>query len=328
MSRGSAAHPSASSAPAVDLAAAAVLWGGLYVISAATFDAIPPATLTLVRLALGVAVLFSFGRLRGVSSGWSEVPHRVAWIAAAVAAASMLLQFGGTALTSGVEGSVVTMATPIFVLLFGRALDGVQIAARAWIGIALATAGVLLLSLRGGDGALSLSDPARLLGMLMLIGAGATWALYSSLGRPLVAAVGASRAIALTAALALPFIVPVAVIEIAIRGVDLAAATTPAALGAVAYLAIAATAIGWSLWYRGYAAAAPRVAAAALFLQPLVAALLGVGLLGETADAGLLAGAALLLGGVALIVRGASHHAAALHQVAQPRVAQPRAARR
>jgi hypothetical protein len=32
----------------------------------------------------------------------------------------MLLQFGGTALTSGVEGSVVTMATPIFVFLFGN----------------------------------------------------------------------------------------------------------------------------------------------------------------------------------------------------------------
>jgi len=36
----------------------------------------------------------------------------------------------------------------------------------------------------------------------------------------------------------------------------------------------------------------------------LVAALLGVGLLGETADAGLVAGALLLLGGVGLIARG------------------------
>jgi drug/metabolite transporter (DMT)-like permease len=39
-------------------------------------------------------------------------------------------------------------------------------------------------------------------------------------------------------------------------------------------------------------------------LQPLVAALLGVGLLGEAADAGLVAGALLLLGGVGLIARG------------------------
>jgi drug/metabolite transporter (DMT)-like permease len=215
----------------------------------------------------------------------------------------MLLQFGGTALTSGVEGSVVTMATPIFVLLFGRALDGVSIPPRAWGGIALALAGVLLLALRGST-ELSATDPSRILGMLALIGAGASWALYSSLGRPLVAAIGASRAIGLTAALALVFIAPVALIEMVLGGFDLAAATTPAALGAIAYLAVGATAIGWSLWYRGYAAAPPRVAAAALFLQPLVAALLGVGLLGETADAGLVAGALLLLGGVGLIARG------------------------
>ena len=303
MSRGSAPHPTASRAPAIDLAVAASLWGGLYVISAATFEAIPPATLTLIRLALGVAVLLAYARVRGESTGWSEVPHRAAWIAALVAATSMLLQFGGTALTSGVEGSVVTMATPIFVLLFGRALDGISIPPRAWGGIALATVGVLLLALRG-SAEFSATDPSRILGMLALIGAGASWALYSSLGRPLVAAIGASRAIGLTAALALVFIAPVALVEAIVGGFDLAAATTPAALGAIAYLAVGATAIGWSLWYRGYAAAPPRVAAAALFLQPLVAALLGVGLLGEAADAGLVAGALLLLGGVGLIARG------------------------
>jgi drug/metabolite transporter (DMT)-like permease len=303
MTLGSAQQTSPRSAPALDLSAAAALWGGLYVISAATFEAIPPATLTLIRLALGVAVLLIYARLRGVSLGWSEVPHRAAWTAALVAATSMLLQFGGTALTSGVEGSVVTMATPIFVLLFGRLLDGVAIPPRAWGGISLAVAGVLLLSLRG-TAALNVSEPSRLLGMLALVGAGATWALYSSLGRPLVAAIGASRAIGLTAALALVFIAPVALVEVIVGGVNLSAATTPAALAAVAYLAVGATAIGWSLWYRGYAAAPPRVAAAALFLQPLVAALLGVGLLGEAADQGLVAGALLLLGGVALIARG------------------------
>lgn len=302
MNRGRAPRHPVSRAPTVDLAVAASLWGGLYVISAATFEAIPPATLTLIRLALGVAALLVYARLRGVSSGWSEVSHRAAWIAALVAATSMLLQFGGTALTSGVEGSVVTMATPIFVLLFGRALDGVAIPLRAWFGIALALAGVLLLALRAST-EFSATDPSRILGMLALVGAGATWALYSSLGRPLVAAIGASRAIGLTAALALVFIAPVALIESIVVGFDFAAATTPAALGAIAYLAVGATAIGWSLWYRGYAAAPPRVAAAALFLQPLVAAILGVGILGEAIDAGLVVGALFLLGGVALIAR-------------------------
>jgi drug/metabolite transporter (DMT)-like permease len=66
-------------------------------------------------------------------------------------------------------------------------------------------------------------------------------------------------------------------------------------------LGIGSTAIGWSSWYRGYAAAPPRLSAGVLFLQPLIAAALGVGVLNEVLDAGLALGALLLLGGVALI---------------------------
>jgi hypothetical protein len=255
--------------------------------------------------------------MRGESLGWAQAPKGAVLRAGVVVAASMLMQFGGTSLTSGVEGSVVTMSTPVFVLLFGRLLEGERIATRAWGGILLAAAGVVLLATRsagltGGAseaaaalGAAPADGSRHLIGALLLIGAGATWALFTSLGRPIVAVVGARRAIALSSALALPFIAPIALIEVLIRGIDLSAATAPATLGAVAYLGIGATAIGWSAWYRGYAAAPPRTAAGILFLQPLVAALLGIGLLGKVVDASFGLGAALLLGGVALIAREA-----------------------
>ena len=203
----------ASPSAVADLALAAALWGGLYVVSAAAFSAVPPATLTLLRLALGVGVLTLFGRLRGESTGWNLAPHRSTAIAAAVGATSMLLQFGGTSLTSGVEGAVVTMSTPVFVLLFGHVREGESIAPRNWLGIVVATLGVAVLALRA-SGALEASSVAnalnmsRLLGVGMLIGAGATWALYSSLGRPIVAAIGARRAIALTTTFSLPLILP------------------------------------------------------------------------------------------------------------------------
>ena len=140
-----------------------------------------------------------------------------------------------------------------------------------------------------------------LAGVAMLIGAGATWALFSSFGRPVVAAVGARNAVTLSALVSIPFLVPFSAAEIALAGIDLADASAPFTLLAVAYLGIGSTAIGWSSWYRGYAAAPPRLAAGVLFLQPLVAAALGVGLLHEAIDAGLAVGALLLLGGVALI---------------------------
>lgn len=287
-----------------DLALAAALWGGMYVVSAETFDAVPPATLSLLRLVLGVAALVLLATVRRESLGWDHVPKRSVLLAGASVSASMLLQFGGTALTSAVEGSVVTMATPVFVLIFGRLIEGVAVPRRAWGGIALATAGVVALGLRSAsptaDGTPEDSF-ARLIGVAMLIGAGATWALFSSFGRPVVAAVGARTAVTLCAAVAIPLLIPFAAVEIAVGGIDLAAATSPEALLAIAYLGFGSTTIGWASWYRGYAAAPPRLAAGALFLQPLIAAALGVWHLHEIIDGTLAFGALLLLGGVALI---------------------------
>lgn len=294
-------------AAAFDLAVAASLWGGMYVVSAETFATIPPATLSLVRIVLGVSALALYARVRGEWLGWSTAPRRPMLLAGVAVAASMLLQFGGTALTSAVEGSVVTMATPVFVLIFGRFIDGVTVPRRAWGGIALAAAGVVALGLRSGGpdiGPASGDPAAHLLGVIMLIGAGATWALFSSLGRPVVAAVGARNAVTLCAALSIPLLLPFAAIEISSGGINVSGVTAPFTLFAVAYLGIGSTAIGWSSWYRGYAAAPPRLAAGVLFLQPLIAAALGVGLLNEAIDLTLAAGALLLLGGVALISMG------------------------
>lgn len=291
-------------AATADLALAAALWGGMYVVSAETFDAVPPATLSLLRLVLGVAVLVLVATLRRESLGWGRVPKQPLLFAGAAVAASMLLQFGGTALTSAVEGSVVTMATPVFVLIFGRLIEGVVVPRQAWGGIALATAGVVALGLRSASpssGGTTEDVLAHSMGVIMLIGAGATWALFSSFGRPAVAAVGARNAVMLCAAVSIPLLIPFSAAEVALVGINLADATAPSTLFAIAYLGIGSTAIGWSSWYRGYAAAPPRLAAGVLFLQPLIAAALGVGVLNEAIDAGLALGALLLLGGVALI---------------------------
>ena len=292
-----------SRAATADLAIAAALWGGMYVVSAETFAAIPPATLGLLRLAIGVAALATFAALRRESLGWAKAPKGAVLRAGVAVAASILLQFAGTALTSAVEGSVVTMATPVFVLIFGRLLEGIRVPRQAWLGIALAAVGVAVLAMRSSsaEGLVADASARRLLGIAMLIGGGAAWALFSSLGRPIVAAVGARNAVTLSAGLAIPMMLPFVVAELAVGGIDLAAATTSSTLLAVLYLGVGATSIGWSSWYRGYAAAPPRLAAGVLFLQPLVAAALGVGLLHEALDGGLALGALFLLGGVALI---------------------------
>lgn len=288
--------------PALDLVAAAALWGGLYAVSAGTFERVPPITLNVARLLVGLAVLLV--ALRG-RIGWGAAPTRRVLLAGVVVAATMLLQFGGTELTGAAEGALLTTTTPAFVLLFGTLLEGERARRLAWAGCALALLGVAALTLRPDELAAAAAGGGlgdRLLGDLLLLGAAATWALFSSIGRPLVAAVGAFRAILQATIVGVLLLLPLVPLELATRPVGTLDAPT---IGAILYLGIGSTAIAWSLWYRGYAAAPPAVSAAAFFAQPVVGAALGVSLLGEDLGPGFLLGGALIGLGVAGIAAAA-----------------------
>jgi drug/metabolite transporter (DMT)-like permease len=306
----------ASRGATLDLLVAAGLWGGLYVVSAGTFDKVPPITLNVLRLAVGLGVLLV--ALRG-RIGWGAAPLGRVLVAGIVVAATMLLQFGGTSLTGAAEGAILTTTTPAFVLVFGALLEGERVRRLAWVGVLVALAGVAVLALRSagtagpavtGAGPAGLGADAgtasRLVGDLMLVGAAATWALFSSLGRPLVAAVGAFRAIVQATVVGLVLLLPLVPLELAGRPLP---PVEPATIGAVLYLGIGATALAWSLWYRGYAAAPPAVSAAAFFAQPIVGATLGVLVLGERLGPAFVAGSALIalgVGGIA-VAAGAAH---------------------
>jgi len=274
----------------------------MYVVSAGTFDAIPPLTLGVLRLAIGVAVLaVAFrGRL-----GLAGAPRGRIVAAGVIVAITIVMQFVGTNLTGGAEGALLTTTTPVFVLVFGVFLEGERVRRVAWAGCLVALAGVAMLAARNGGfggpaGAVvalpgGAAMPRAFLGDLLLVASAATWALFTSVGRPLVAAVGAFRAILGASAVAVVLLLPFVPLELAGRTLP---PITPLTVAAVLYLGIGATAVAWSLWYRGYAAAPPAVAAAAFFAQPVVGAALGVLILGEVLGAAFLGGAALIAVGV------------------------------
>jgi drug/metabolite transporter (DMT)-like permease len=147
---------------------------------------------------------------------------------------------------------------------------------------------------------------------VLLVGSAATWALFSSVGRPLVGAVGAFRAIFGASLVAIVFLAPVVPFEIAARAAGSQPTAPPITLetiAAVAYLGVMATAVAWSLWYRGYAAAPPTLTAALFFAQPIVGATLGVLLLHETLGSAFLVGGALIAAGVLAIASGGPERA-------------------
>jgi drug/metabolite transporter (DMT)-like permease len=280
----------------LDILAAASLWGGMYVVSAATFDHIPPITLGFLRLAVGAAVLLLVFRGRP-GLGAASPPRLVA--AGLILAVTLILQFGGTDLTGAAEGALLTTTTPAFVLLFAALFEGSRARPIAWVGVTVALGGVAVLAARNASfvGA----SPTALPGDLMLVGSAATWALFSSVGRPLIGAVGAFRAIFGATLVAIVLLAPLVPLELA--GRTLPPLDWPT-VGAVAYLGVMATAVAWSLWYRGYAAAPPTLTAALFFAQPIVGAALGVLLLSESLGPAFALGAGLIGAGVLVIAWG------------------------
>lgn len=161
---------------------AAALWGGPYVVSKWGFDAVPPLTLAFVRVAIGSLALLIVVRLAYPRRAFRR-RDLLGFTALGVAvAASIATQFLGTDLTTASQGSLITVLTPVFTVLFGVTLLGERLTGRLLVGIALATTGaVVVLS---GQYDLTEFAGTATTGIAMLLVASATWAIYTVWGSP------------------------------------------------------------------------------------------------------------------------------------------------
>ena len=239
-------------------ALAAALWGGLYVVSQLAFaDHLPPATLSLVRLALGAGALLV--ALRAVPR--LREPRLV--VLGVLVAATLLVQSYGTYFSGAATGSLLTLLTPVFVALLAPWLLHEPSHPRQWAGIGLGIAGAALVIGPGGAG-----SPV---GDVLLVGASLAWAAFTVAGAPLVRERGALSVVTAGSIWALPVMVAAAVIELALGAT---VRVTPTGVLDLLYLGLGATALGWWAWYRGVERLPAASAAVPFLLQPVV----GVGL--------------------------------------------------
>src|SRR5512137_2852350 len=275
---------------------AASIWGGMYVVSDAVLDVVPPATLVLLRYVIALPVLWIAARLsrtRGI--------QRVDWPKLGLTAfvgfgVSLLAQFAGTKLSTAAAGALITSATPAFIVLFAWLILRERASGRQWIGLGVATLGVLIVSLLGDQTATEAATNP-LLGNLLLIVAAVSWALYSVLVK-LHSQWYTALAITLAVtAFGIPIVAPVAAIELQTQTIG--PLTLPAILG-ILYLGIGSTAIAFFLWNKSFELLDAATASLFFFAQPVVGALLSAIFLGEKLGWSFFAGGALILLGALL----------------------------
>lgn len=154
--------------------------------------------------------------------------------------------------------------------------------------LACAVTGLALVSWPTGG----VAGPRPVLGVLAALACGLVYAGATAVNERLAAADPLTLA-GLTSALGALALLPVALTG----GVTFA--VTPATVGGLLYLGVVTTAAGYGLFYTGLRSTPAEVASVLTLLEPLAAAVLAAGLLGERLTAAGTVGAALLLAAVA-----------------------------
>jgi drug/metabolite transporter (DMT)-like permease len=290
---------------------ASCLWGGMYVVSRASFGAIPPVTLAALRVAVGGLTLWvalGIAARRGRATGndsaqakWTRGDRLRGFWCGVVVAACIVTQFLGTDLASAHDGALLTTVTPVFVVPLAWLLLGERPGWRIVAGMLVALAGVAVVvgtQTASGSG----STGTSILGDALLLFSAFAWALFTVLGAPLSRKFSALAASTTATLWSVLFLVPLAAVELALRPKGAPAiALTPGSVAAVLYLAWGATALAWLLWYRGVARLEANVAAVFFFAQPVVGGLLSGVFLHETLADGFWLGGLVLAAGILLV---------------------------
>jgi drug/metabolite transporter (DMT)-like permease len=275
---------------------AASIWGGMYVVSKVVLDIIPPFTLVTLRLLLGALTLTIVLLIKGFPSISRKKFLQILGVGFVGYGVSLSLQFLGTKLSTAANGSLVTSATPAFVLLFAWLLLGEKITGRRMLALFLATLGVIAVI----DPRSAQLNPDLFLGNLFLIGAAITWALYSVLVRKVTQSTDVLLFSTIAFLGGLPVTVPAGAWELSRTSIG---EVTMAVVAGVLFIGIISTALAMVLWNTAFAFVAAGLASLTFFAQPVVGTLLGAYFLGEKITPLFLLGGLLIAIGIVISSR-------------------------
>ncbi len=205
----------------------------------------------------------------------------------------------GVAHTNAGTAALIFAATPAFIGVVGRIVGTERPARRAWAGIALQLLGMACV-VAGSAASAGSAVGSALLGPALILGACASWAVYSVLLKPYAARVHPIQlaawtlvgGVAVYAVIAVPGLLRFDPGEL-----------PPSAWGAVAYSGIGALVVAYLFYYRGVRVLGPVKTSMFANLQPIITLVVAYFAFGEVPAPIQFGGAALITGGL-LVSRG------------------------
>ena len=269
----------------------AAIWGLNFVVIEVGLEDFPPLLLSALRYALAALPLLVLGGIPAVRWRW------VLAVGIAIGVVKFSLLFIGmdVGMPAGLA-SLVLQAQALFTVVLAAALLRERIAGSQVLGLAVAFGGLALVA--GG-----LDDAATPEGFALVIAAAVAWG-FGNLALKRAAPADPLRF--MTTVCVVPPL-PLLALSLAFEGPaeirDAFAGADALGIGAVLYLAFAATTVGWGLWGSLMARYPASTVAPFSLLVPVFGLSFGALLLGEPVSGRDVAAAGLILGGVLLTLR-------------------------
>ena len=276
------------------LTLAASVWGGMFVAVKIAVEYIPPIPLVWMRyivafIVLAAVVVYQRENLKiarkdiALLLSIGVIGHTI----------SIVTQEYGTMFSSAQMSSVITSATPAFMLIFAAWLLKEKMTVRKILSIILATVGVILIA--GVDS----MDMSKQLGAFCSTVAALTWALMSVMLKLIPSRYSPLQINFYAVLTAIICLTPVNLPTVSALPWD--KILQPEIIGCVVYMGAISTAIAFLLWNKGLLLMEAGASGLFFFFQPIVGTFLGWLILDEQITLSFWIGSLLIFIGVFLV---------------------------
>jgi drug/metabolite transporter (DMT)-like permease len=273
------------------------LWGGSFVAVRLALPGFTPSGLVAMRMLIGSLLLWAL-LLSRTPRGQrlvqpDDLPRCI--LLGLVLGGHLTLQAVGLQYTRAVNTGWIIAVIPALIALGAHLFLHQRMKPIGWLGIALATTGVMLVTA---------SSPASMtnanFGDALQLLSCFTWAFYTLASMAVVARNGALRVIVLSMTVAAPMMWIVA----AFQGFQ-AGPWTPQVLLATGYLAVLCSGLAYLFWFQAMETHNATRVGALLYFEPLFTVVAAVGLLEERVGVWMVFGGAAVMVGVWVVGRAA-----------------------
>jgi drug/metabolite transporter (DMT)-like permease len=288
---------------ALKLVATTFFWGGTFVAGKWAVGEAPPLFVALLRFAVATAVLFAMVAWKRTREGASRSacpPNgRDQWAGLFSLGLTGVFLYNylflkGLSLTTAANGSLIVALNPLLTAVLSALWLKERTRPIQWGGLLLAFTGVGAVITDGSFEAFRRLSFNR--GDLLLLGAPLMWALYTILGKKVLAFLPPLTATAYASLFGTLLLLPAAALEGRLS--EEVSRLTAWGWLSVLQLALLGTVVGFVWWYDGVAELGAARAAAFVNLVPLFGVLLAAVILSETVGPAKIAGGILIVAGV------------------------------